>query len=199
MGGGDPARPRGAELLGRAGHPWLQAIALTNLAMAALRGGTGSDLKTATTAIEQATELLPVLGDDLPMRAIVHARRSVILHACDRADLAYPVLAETAEAMTGTWSQFELAPIIEAHAALLAQRDPTSAARLLGLAEAVRDNQEHAQPLLLQPADETAATCRTRLGAAEYARAHQFGASQHRHGLPDALTELLTSTPDGAR
>jgi predicted ATPase/transcriptional regulator with XRE-family HTH domain len=180
-----------ADLLDRAGDPRLRAMALSTLALAALRGGATGDRQSAAAAIDQATGLLAAFGDDTSMRAIVQARHSIVLHACGHPQQAFPTLVEAAEAMTGTLSQFEIAPIIEAHAALLARRDPAAAARLLGLALAVRDNQEHPQPPLLQPANHTAKVCRTQLGSAGYARAHQLGAAQYRHGLPDALAELL--------
>jgi len=180
-----------ADLLERAGHPRARGMALATLAMAALRGGTGGDLDTAATAIEEAVVLLPAFGDDKPWRAIVDARRSVVMQARGHAEEVYPVLAEAVEAMLDTLSQFEIAPILEAHAALLARRDAVAAARLLGLAEAVRDDQAHPQPALLQPASRTAKVCRARLGPSEYAQAHRFGSALYRHGLPDALAELF--------
>ncbi len=180
-----------AGLLARAGHPRWRAMALSTLAIAALRGGVGGDLDTAAGAIEEAVEVLPALGDDKPTYAVVAARHSVVLHARGRTAEAFPRFVEVAEAMDGTLAQFELAPIIEAHAALLARRDAAAAAQLLGLAQAVRDNQEHPQPGLLQPASRTAAGCRARLGAADYAKAHRSGMAKHRQGLADALAELL--------
>ena len=180
-----------AELLDRAGHPRSRGMALSTLAMAALRGGVDSDLDTAAAAIEEATRLLPAFAEDKPTQAIIQARHSIVLHACGRAGDIYPALADAIEALTDTLAQFEIAPIIEAHAALLAERDATRAAQLLGLAEAVRDNQEHTQPPLLQPARAIAAVCRAQLGPAAYAHAHRSGAALHQHGLADAVAEFF--------
>jgi predicted ATPase len=186
-----------AELLGRAGPARWQGMALSNLAIAALRGGDGGDFETAVAAIEEAVRLLPAFGEDRHTHTVIRARHSIVLHACGRSvGEVYPALADAIGKMTGTLAQFEIAPILEAHASLLSNRDAAAAARLLGLAEAVRDNQDHLLPSLLQPTEVTAAVCRNRLGAAAYAHEHRTGAALYRHGLPDALAELFHSAID---
>jgi hypothetical protein len=165
---------RAAALLERGGHARLQAIALTDLALASLDGGRDGDIVAALRVMTRAVDLLAGFGDDRPLRGLVLARRSIVLHAAGEPDVA-GVLREGLSAMHEGSVRIEVPPLLEAHAALLAGTSPSTAVQLLGLARAVRDEDDNTQPALLSPAAVTFRICAGRLGAAAAERAMTAG------------------------
>jgi hypothetical protein len=93
--------------------------------------------------------------------------------------------------MEGALARYDIAPIVEAHAALVVERHPLTAARLLGLAGAVRERQEHAQPHLLVPADEVRTACREHLGRRRLATETARGAELVADGAAAAAATLV--------
>jgi hypothetical protein len=80
--------------------------------------------------------------------------------------------------------------VVEAHAALAADRHPAAAARLLGFAATMRARQDNHHPALLQPAAHTGKHCRDALGDARFVREHRRGA-RLADAAPTALATLL--------
>ena len=94
--------------------------------------------------------------------------------------------------MTGGHIGDEMAPIIEAHAALRAPAERITAARLIGLARAVRDNTEVEQPAGLWPVGPTLAECRRGLSAEDLQGHLAYGAARFPLGVASAAGLLLT-------
>ena len=183
-----------AELFRRGGHSRFRAFALTTLAIAALGGGAAGQRgrDSARHAIDTAVNLLDAFGDETPHRGLIEARASIVRHACgDTADVPGQ-LRRGLTAMTHGLTSYEIPAVLDAHADLTVGRDPVAAARLLGLAAAVRRTQPHSQPALLRDPAEVRADCRARLGGGaddEYAH----GDARLAHGVASAASALLTA------
>ncbi|MDG6109576.1 helix-turn-helix domain-containing protein [Dactylosporangium aurantiacum] len=177
--------------LERGGHAGLRVNALSGIAVSSLAGG---DLAAAVSAMDRALALFPVVGDDQQLRGMVRARQSLIEHAGGRAGSGADALAEAVTALRVGRLEHELAPIVEAHAALAADREPATAARLLGVVLALGDRHDHRQPPLIRPAAATGQRCRTALGAARFDHERRTGARLlTEDDLGAGLRELLAS------
>jgi len=181
--------------LGHGGHPRFRALAWSILGLAQLAGGSDGDLTGAANSMARAVELAGELGDERAMAGLVQARHSLVQHACGSFDEAIGEFVASVEAMSGALTRYAIAPVIEGHAALLVDRDPVRAARLLGFAAAVRAEQGHAQPAWLQPAAEIAAAGVRLIGPQSYAREYDRGAGRHRDGIVAGLSALTTGEP----
>ncbi|MFC7546974.1 ATP-binding protein [Plantactinospora sp. GCM10030261] len=210
-----------AERFGQGGHPRFQALSLSTVAIAELAGGahtedrsgagavtsprrgsrpdrpsdgrpfTDASLAGARRAIDAALGLLDAFGDETPHRGLVEARASIVRHACGDLTGVDDQLRRGLEAMTHGLPPYEIPAVLDAHAALALRADPVAAARLLGLADAVRRGQPHPHPALLYERDEVDTRCRALLGAVAAEREYAHGAARVAHGVPRAAAALL--------
>jgi predicted ATPase/DNA-binding XRE family transcriptional regulator len=179
---------RAAELLERGEHPRLRAMALSVLALAQLAAG---EVAAASLSASAAGDLLEHFGDDHALHGAIQARGSLVQHATGDLPAAVATLRTGLTAMIGGHTRDEIAPIIEAHAALRAPADRIAAARLIGLARAVRDNSEVNQPPGPWPPGRTLAECRRGIGAAELEGHLAYGAARYPLGVATAAGLLL--------
>ncbi|MBB5874357.1 putative ATPase/DNA-binding XRE family transcriptional regulator [Allocatelliglobosispora scoriae] len=127
-----------ATVLGRAEDPRLQAYALSIVAVARLRESPSGDTGALVALATRAVELLDRIGEDRSMRGLVRARFSVVLRGAGEVTRAIEELTGAAESLRGGCLPYQVAPVIESHAELIAPADPETAALLLGLATAMR-------------------------------------------------------------
>jgi hypothetical protein len=125
-----------AAVLGRADDPRLRASALSVVALARWRAAR-SDLAAARDVADEAVYLLDLIGEDRAMRLVVRARWGVLRHADGSTEEAAAELAEGAMTYRGGAVAYQIAPVLEAHAELLAERGD----ELHDLATAVRSGQ----------------------------------------------------------
>ena len=137
-GSDDPARAavlaaEAVAVLARGRNDRYQALAYTLLALARLP----ADPAAAGAAMNEAVRLTDRFGEDTALRGVVLCRSSLVLAATRRYAEAAGTLAAGAGALPET-TQDDLPMVVEQHAALLADRHPDRAARLLGIATALR-------------------------------------------------------------
>ena len=153
------------------------------LALSRLAAG---DVAAASTSSAAASALLEHFGDDHALHGMIQPRGSLVQHATGDRRAAVTALRTGLAAMTGGHTRDEVAPILEAHAALRAPVDRITAARLLGLARAVRDNSEVGHPTALWPTE-----CRRGLGADDLEGHLAYGAARYPLGVATAAALLL--------
>jgi predicted ATPase/DNA-binding XRE family transcriptional regulator len=176
-------RARKAIALLRAGYPRLAALADTTRALALLRLG---EVGAALAAARQAVALLGGSSDDRRTLAVIGLRYSVVLHASGERVAAAEALHQVLPmALDSTErDRDEAANALESHAMLLAPRDPSVAANLLGAAHRIR----HGSIRPVSEATATAAvraaeTCRAALGPHRFDRQHTRGTTMDRDSL----------------
>ncbi|GIF57985.1 ATP-binding protein [Asanoa iriomotensis] len=175
-------------LLREGGYLRLAALAETTAALAEIRRG---DAVAALAAVERAEALLAgESGDDRRMTAIVGLRVSVVRHATgDRSGAARALRAALPPALEhNTRDRDEAADALHAHARHLVDRDPATAATLLGAGDGLRRRTPTAT--IRAQRDEAAAAARDALGDTDFAARHRQGAILDLSGLLDLCADV---------
>jgi predicted ATPase/DNA-binding XRE family transcriptional regulator len=190
-------------LLSRSGQVRYHAMAYTVLALARLpadratagvrqldaAGVRQSDA--AGAAMHEAVRLTDQFGEDTALRGLVLCRSSLVLAAAGRYAEAAGSLAAGAGTLSGLMMKDDLPTVVEQHAALLAGRHPDRAARLLGIAAALRQaGGRPADPRSTRTTAQVRDRCAALLGAGTLA-ARVAHAALPAADLPAALATLM--------
>jgi predicted ATPase/transcriptional regulator with XRE-family HTH domain len=172
-------------LQGRLDRLVASAAAVRALALLGLGDRSGAAL-----AARSAVELLDEPGDDRRRTALVAIQCSVAFHAAEDLTAARAMLRQALPLFTANAVRHreEAAICLEAHANLLAPRNPTGAANLLGAAGRLRrDSPRPVSPAHAAVHASTSRACRAALGPRRYGRERDRGAQQTAAELADAL------------
>jgi tetratricopeptide (TPR) repeat protein len=178
---------RAAALLRSGGHHRLAAIAVTVQAMARLGQGR---VPAALALARYASELAGEPGDDRRTTARVDLRCSVVRHAAGEHAAAAAALRRAVPPALDHLDRDreDLAAALEAHADLLAPRDPATAACLLGAAGALRPRPADVSAAAL--VDRATAACRAALGGRAFDRETRRGALLDRVDLVEVCGRI---------